>query len=246
MRCCIMSSNQVSSSYYTPWTVANATDKFYFEPPFSSNIEGDLSQCPPTLPNDFDPKNSASSSVYALPGSVPSSNGPTITTGDAHQLSYTVMLNAGLNVPEEPRNHHSIEFAWGHNIHSPRIPVNLSESTFHVQTARPTSQDTLSNGPVWQGASHAALLINPSTSLTCEWRGCTYTGTFSRPAQLRRHVDTQHIFPKSFACPAVNCDKTFNRKDNLRLHLRRAHLVDNPKVPVEGSGLNWMEGEVAA
>ncbi|KAJ5715418.1 uncharacterized protein N7483_012599 [Penicillium malachiteum] len=58
----------------------------------------------------------------------------------------------------------------------------------------------------------------------CEWKGCRYTGAFGRKFELKRHVETQHIFPNSFECPDPRCRKPYNRKDNLEEHLRRVHL----------------------
>ncbi|KAJ5261257.1 hypothetical protein N7478_011852 [Penicillium angulare] len=60
----------------------------------------------------------------------------------------------------------------------------------------------------------------------CEWKGCRYPGAFGRKFELKRHVDTQHISPNSFECPDSRCRKSYNRKDNLEEHLRRAHCYD--------------------
>ncbi|KAL2785405.1 hypothetical protein BJX66DRAFT_314914 [Aspergillus keveii] len=70
-----------------------------------------------------------------------------------------------------------------------------------------------------------ASIVRP-LALKCEWRGCTYTGTFSHHAQLRRHVDTQHIKPRSFVCSVSRCAKTFNRRDNLAVHMQQMHEDD--------------------
>ncbi|KAJ5930994.1 hypothetical protein N7466_006487 [Penicillium verhagenii] len=65
--------------------------------------------------------------------------------------------------------------------------------------------------------------VLPSRTYRCLWQGCRYTGTFRRSAELRRHVDTQHIAPKSYICPVSDCGRPYNRGDNLNEHLRRAH-----------------------
>lgn len=62
--------------------------------------------------------------------------------------------------------------------------------------------------------------------LKCEWEGCTYKGTFGRRGTLNRHVETQHLCPKSYECPEPRCGKLFNRKDNLLEHLRKVHSKD--------------------
>ncbi|OJJ34612.1 hypothetical protein ASPWEDRAFT_42586 [Aspergillus wentii DTO 134E9] len=59
--------------------------------------------------------------------------------------------------------------------------------------------------------------------LTCEWKNCNYAGSFRRPAELMRHVQTKHISPRSYKCWKGECKAKFNRKDNLEEHLRRVH-----------------------
>ncbi|KAJ5984490.1 Zinc finger C2H2 [Penicillium waksmanii] len=64
---------------------------------------------------------------------------------------------------------------------------------------------------------------NANTSpppLLCEWPDCKRPGPFSSKGTLRRHVNTQHLAPRSFKCPHRECTMTFNRKDNLDQHLR--------------------------
>ena len=62
--------------------------------------------------------------------------------------------------------------------------------------------------------------------LRCEWKGCRYNGAFGRKFELRRHVETQHISPGSFPCREPTCRMSYNRKDNLEDHMRRAHFYD--------------------
>ncbi|KAJ5999423.1 hypothetical protein N7451_007233 [Penicillium sp. IBT 35674x] len=61
----------------------------------------------------------------------------------------------------------------------------------------------------------------PSEILKCHWKGCRYTGTFGRKAELERHIRTQHINPKAYKCP--KCGRPCNRNDNLNGHLRNVH-----------------------
>ncbi|KAH8427491.1 uncharacterized protein LDX57_005204 [Aspergillus melleus] len=61
-----------------------------------------------------------------------------------------------------------------------------------------------------------------ATPIECDWADCTYTGTFSCKAELKRHVETQHIYPGSHECPEPKCDRAFKRRDNLKEHVRRA------------------------
>ncbi|CAI7589901.1 unnamed protein product [Penicillium pancosmium] len=54
----------------------------------------------------------------------------------------------------------------------------------------------------------------------CRWSGCKRPGPFSKKGVLKRHVNTQHLDPRSFKCPHRGCTVSFNRKDNLDQHLR--------------------------
>ncbi|KAJ5488366.1 hypothetical protein N7453_011820 [Penicillium expansum] len=56
----------------------------------------------------------------------------------------------------------------------------------------------------------------------CNWKDCPYPGMFSRKGVLMRHIETQHVNPRSFGCP--KCDRLFSRKDNMTEHLGRVHL----------------------
>ncbi|KAE8166925.1 hypothetical protein BDV40DRAFT_295955 [Aspergillus tamarii] len=62
-----------------------------------------------------------------------------------------------------------------------------------------------------------------ATPLRCGWKDCNYQGTFGRKAELMRHIDTQHVSPRSYDCPIQGCRKVCNREDNLLEHIRRAH-----------------------
>ncbi|KAJ5154535.1 uncharacterized protein N7500_009974 [Penicillium coprophilum] len=55
----------------------------------------------------------------------------------------------------------------------------------------------------------------------CNWRDCKYRGVFSRKGVLMRHIETQHVAPRSFDCPV--CGNLFCRRDNLTEHLGRVH-----------------------
>jgi hypothetical protein len=58
---------------------------------------------------------------------------------------------------------------------------------------------------------------------TCKWEGCKHTRSFSREADLVRHIKTVHISPGSYICPEVGCRKACSRKDNLEAHRQRVH-----------------------
>jgi hypothetical protein len=41
--------------------------------------------------------------------------------------------------------------------------------------------------------------------LRCKWEGCDYSGGFRRTQDLKRHVLTQNIEPRSHECPEYGC-----------------------------------------
>ncbi|KAJ5219654.1 hypothetical protein N7468_008858 [Penicillium chermesinum] len=67
------------------------------------------------------------------------------------------------------------------------------------------------------GLSHAGRF-------KCEWKGCRYNGAFGRWAELKRHIETKHVYPNHFQC--YRCKKQYNRKDNLEEHCKKAHPHD--------------------
>lgn len=58
-------------------------------------------------------------------------------------------------------------------------------------------------------------------SFHCYWKDCKYGRVFSRKGVLMRHIETQHVFPRSIDCPV--CGRFFSRKDNMTEHLGRIH-----------------------
>ncbi|KAB8278269.1 hypothetical protein BDV30DRAFT_139839 [Aspergillus minisclerotigenes] len=108
-------------------------------------------------------------------------------------------------------------------LNSPPIDLNAVSSikqpsmTVTVPRARSRKPDSRHRGSKANRERHAG-------SVRCEWKGCTYTGLFARKAELKRHVETQHIFPNSYECLEPRCMRTFNRRDNLNEHLRRTHF----------------------
>ncbi|OGM49576.1 hypothetical protein ABOM_001656 [Aspergillus bombycis] len=62
-------------------------------------------------------------------------------------------------------------------------------------------------------------------NLRCEWEGCKNSRQFNRPAELRRHVRTIHVFPKAYECTYAGCRQLFNRKDNLKEHMIKRHKM---------------------
>ncbi|CEL08218.1 hypothetical protein ASPCAL11369 [Aspergillus calidoustus] len=120
----------------------------------------------------------------------------------------------------------SINLTYKTNTLVSQILPGSQHPTPQVVNTSPRPNYTSHGKPSTQRVSTPSPRDFSPRSLKCEWRGCTYTGTFSRPAQLKRHADTQHIYPGSFVCPVSGCDKTFNRKDNLGVNLRQMHHSD--------------------
>ncbi|KAJ5656936.1 Zinc finger C2H2 [Penicillium longicatenatum] len=58
-------------------------------------------------------------------------------------------------------------------------------------------------------------------SWVCKWENCRKP--FKSKGALMRHIDTQHIAPRSFKCQS--CNRLFSRKDNMEEHIRRIHWV---------------------
>ncbi|KAJ0416391.1 hypothetical protein BJY00DRAFT_316907 [Aspergillus carlsbadensis] len=83
----------------------------------------------------------------------------------------------------------------------------------------PTSQAEAGHNHVFEGEYFDGGHI----VLRCKWEGCDYSGGFRRTHDLKRHVLTQHIAPRSHECPEYGCGMSFNRRDNLRWHLQRVH-----------------------
>ncbi|KAB8225868.1 hypothetical protein BDV33DRAFT_198280 [Aspergillus novoparasiticus] len=108
-------------------------------------------------------------------------------------------------------------------LNSPPIHLNAISSikqpsmTVTVPRTRSRRPDSRHRGPKAKRERYAGRV-------KCEWKGCTYTGLFARKAELKRHVETQHISPNSYECPEPRCVRTFNRRDNLDEHLRRTHF----------------------
>lgn len=50
---------------------------------------------------------------------------------------------------------------------------------------------------------------------------------FQRPEHVKRHMKS-HSSDKPFQCEELNCGKRFNRKDNLKAHLKKIHQKVNP------------------
>ncbi|KAJ5934215.1 hypothetical protein N7466_003762 [Penicillium verhagenii] len=63
-----------------------------------------------------------------------------------------------------------------------------------------------------------------TTTFICKWDNCRKP-SFQSKGSLMRHIDTQHVAPRSFKCSEESCNRFFGRKDNMEEHVRRVHWV---------------------
>ncbi|CAG8400106.1 unnamed protein product [Penicillium salamii] len=57
----------------------------------------------------------------------------------------------------------------------------------------------------------------------CEYEGCTYDRFFSRKGVLKRHIQTQHLYPRAFKCPHPPCEHASSRRENMKAHRQSVH-----------------------
>ncbi|KAL2843471.1 hypothetical protein BJX68DRAFT_244031 [Aspergillus pseudodeflectus] len=222
-----MDSNQVSSGYYPSLVVPNRSEEWTSQLVPGARV--DLSVDPSMLPNSSGPTGLAPSTTSAQSYTVsPAFNFecqvPSVYDS-SNWLPDTRAPYTSSSQPGEPGARQSMQFAQSSTAYAPQawsgFDYSIHQDTYPSTGSKDTFPDTSS-----QLASAVDPRIVPPRAFKCKWRGCTYTGTFSRPAQLKRHVDTQHINPGSFACQVPGCAKTFNRKDNLGVHSRKMHPGD--------------------
>ncbi|KAJ5798460.1 uncharacterized protein N7503_007756 [Penicillium pulvis] len=146
--------------------------------------------------------------------------------------------DSGLRIPHFASQYNSTPFSVMHRAvpiqqeqtirqrETPHQPKEQGNS-FGLQTTSPPQIPTYDHAMFLACGEHEESHQpnnSPSEILKCHWKGCRYTGTFGRKAELKRHVETQHIFPKAYKCP--KCGRPCNRDDNLNGHLRRVHKSD--------------------
>ncbi|KAL2825448.1 hypothetical protein BDW59DRAFT_72829 [Aspergillus cavernicola] len=101
----------------------------------------------------------------------------------------------------------------------PNIPPSLSPSPLQVV------QSVIDEHRDPQQHPHTSSPSKPV--LECKWEGCTCTRHFTRESELLRHIRYIHLNPRQYTCPINLHCKPFNRKDNLREHMRRVHGAGN-------------------
>lgn len=106
----------------------------------------------------------------------------------------------------------------------PYSSASLARTTSFSDNSPPMpSDDNVDDDPPSPTPSASAPSSSSQGNFKCEWRGCKYAGAFGRRAELKRHIETKHVYPNNFQCHFARCRKQYNRKDNLEEHLKRSH-----------------------
>ncbi|KAJ0419559.1 hypothetical protein BJY00DRAFT_313942 [Aspergillus carlsbadensis] len=187
-----------------------------------------LSDDPTKQPYGTDPMNAVSSAKPEQPYTISSAintdfSGPSVLQGP----SWLAVPYSGFSHANEPTTLQSINSQPSTHAYASQDWLSNEIPTQKIEDLPHNPLLATLHGPAGQTVHDANPKPFPQRVLVCEWRGCNYTGTFSRHAQLKRHVDTKHIYPGSFVCPVPGCGRAFNRKDNLGVHFRQFHRSGN-------------------
>ncbi|OQE16328.1 hypothetical protein PENFLA_c028G05869 [Penicillium flavigenum] len=96
-------------------------------------------------------------------------------------------------------------------------------STADEEKGPATIADDSLQRPTSYGKVSTGVKSRRGSPLKCKWKHCEYSGGFSQMGALLRHIKTKHISPGLYECPQEECQKSFNRKDNLVAHIRNVH-----------------------
>lgn len=101
------------------------------------------------------------------------------------------------------------------------IPANMYiQLDADLLYARPAPSADIANRPT---------ATSRTIRYRCHWGSCA--STFSRKADLDRHLQTIHICPRAYYCYFYDCPKRlglgkgYSRWDKLRVHLREKHAA---------------------
>ena len=104
-----------------------------------------------------------------------------------------------------------------------------SSSAWDLESSTASSQSAASHFSTDSPDSTFSPLSLPSPlssidTTCCEICGQAFTGLLQdRMSNLKRHIRTKHEIINDIQCPVHECDSTFNRRDNLNKHMRKAH-----------------------
>ncbi|KAJ5972972.1 Zinc finger C2H2 [Penicillium vulpinum] len=96
-------------------------------------------------------------------------------------------------------------------------------STADEEQGPMAASDDTSQRPTSYAKVSRVAKSSHGSPLKCKWKHCEYSGSFSQRGALLRHIKTKHISPGLYECPEGECQKNFNRKDNLIAHIRNVH-----------------------
>ena len=107
------------------------------------------------------------------------------------------------------------------------LPPHETWPTPYASMEPPSPSSPMDASPSTKSASTSS----GKRALTCDVPGCTSRTTFTRAADLNRHMTTIHA-EKRFHCDySRSCGRSFSRRDHLTEHLRSFHNVDIKKRP---------------
>ncbi|KAJ5116749.1 hypothetical protein N7456_001097 [Penicillium angulare] len=140
---------------------------------------------------------------------------------------YNMNTNPGLRLPQT-MSHEYATAPYNTRYYDHGTLFSTISTSSNTRPLIQTPSDRQSSATSIYGGSHTRQSFAATTSQSaegyrCRWQGCSYTGTFGRSTELKRHVDTQHISPNAFRCSFPGCSKSYNREDNLKSHLKRVH-----------------------
>lgn len=158
-------------------------------------------------------------------------NTPTMSESMHPDLRYDLdrhrTITPGLGFPMSPTENHTYSSTPHERRYDDQYPLSSTPSAaFNINL---TIQEPPNRDPNITNTNEIGQpYFTPETpchgsTFKCHWKGCRYNGTFGRSTELKRHVETQHISPNAFKCPYRGCNKSYNREDNLKTHVRRAH-----------------------
>ena len=120
---------------------------------------------------------------------------------------------------------------WSKSLEKSRalIEPSSSSSVWNVESSTLSSQSAVSDSSTDSPDSTFSPLSLPSPlssidTTCCEVCGQVFRGLMQdRMSNLKRHIRSRHENIDHFECPAIKCDSTFNRQDNVNKHIRKTH-----------------------
>ncbi|PYI09424.1 hypothetical protein BO78DRAFT_38651 [Aspergillus sclerotiicarbonarius CBS 121057] len=145
----------------------------------------------------------------------------------AQQPNTTALASTGINLSQPNAVPHT---AVPHTAVPHTAAPGTSIAAYSQQAPHPYYVvDVTNNGFVVTDAETPATTRpggappQPITRLRCRRMGCTSTSSFTREADLWRHIRNLHVTPGSYPC--LICGRRFNQEYNQRNHMRTRHPI---------------------